>query len=315
MFIMIVMSKFHENKKHLLDQLGLHHLRALDAILEAGHITRASEKLGISQSALSHQLARLREVMDDPLVVRSRRGVVPTPRAEALAEPLRRALAELEHVMTPAEEWEPSTAQRRFRLSLPEHFIPMILEKILPVLEDEAPGIELDVRSFPGLQIAKALEDGEVDLVGTSMSLATETLRSRPLFTSDLACAVRKKHPLVGKVMDLDTYCQLSHVLISPRGDASGIVDKHLAKLGRKRYIQITTAYFMTAPLLITCSDLILTGPRQMLQFMAKREPLRVLEIPKELAIPTFELGLLWHERVHKDPGHQWLRKLLSQAI
>ncbi len=307
------------NRSHdvtqMLEQLGLHHLRALDAILETGNVTRAAAQLGLSQSAISHQLSRLRDVIGDPLVVRARGGVVPTPRAAAMAAPIRRALAELEHAIAPERAWDARTAQRRFRLAMPEHYAPVVLTELLPRLEKEARGIDLHLHPVPAGNIGPALEAGRVDLVLGDTRAAPPALKSRSVITDGLACAVRRNYRRVRAPLDLDTYCQLSHLLISPTGDTSGIVDAHLAKSGRERRIQVTTPSFLAAPLIVASSNLLLTAPRRLLHFMSKRAPLRVLEAPKPLSLPRFTLGLLWHAQMDVDEGHRWLRGLMVTAL
>ncbi len=299
----------------MLDRLGLHHLRALDAIVATGSVTRASEQLGLSQSALSHQLATLRDVMGDPLVVRGKGGLVTTPRAQALAEPLRRALADLAGAINPSPPWDPASAQRRFVAAIPDHYVTVILANLLPRLQRDAPGIDIDVRSVGRSEMEIVLEEGRIDVAAGAIEVAPETLRSRRLRTEDFACVVRRDHPGVGETLDLDTFCALSHVLITPGGDVKGLVDSRLEALGRRRRIQVTTTHFLAAPLIVASSDLLLTGPRRLLQFMAERSELRLLEPPEVLMLPTFTMGLLWHERMHADEGHRWFREQLASSV
>ena len=296
------------------EQLGLQHLRALDAILETGSVTRAAAGLGLSQSALSHQLARLREVLDDPLVVRGAKGMVPTPRALALAAPLRRALVELELALTTGASWAPATSTRLFRLALPDAYATAVLPTILERVAQEAPGVDIDVRPLIGAPFVEALERGEIDLTGGATTLSSSNvLRWRAALKEDFASVVRLNHPEVGESLDLDTFCALNHVLISPDGGRGGIVDEALAALGRRRRVQLTIRYFLAAPLIVAASDLILTGPRSVLRYVCQRAPLRLVETPLEL--PGFQLGLFWHQRVQEDPGHRWLRDVVASAF
>lgn len=306
------MPKSHEGD---VEGLGLHHLRALDAVLTAGSVTAAARRLGLSQSALSHQLARMREVLGDPLVVRGSGGVVPTPRATQLAQPLREALQQLERALAPAVPWDPATARRRFRMALPDHYTPPVLARLLPRLADQAPGIDVDVHPLRRDHVAGALEDAQVELATGDMESAPEHLHSRPFVTTQFACAVRRDHPDVGDTLDLETYLRLGHVLISPAGDAVGLVDTRLTKLGRARRIHVTTSHFLAAPFVVSTSDLALTAPAALLHFMAEREPLRVLPPPPELELPSFSLGLLWHARLDADPGHRWFRAQVAASL
>ncbi len=295
----------------ILNELGLHHLRALDTILREGSVTRAADTLGLSQSALSHQLARLRDVLGDPLVVRGGTGVVGTPRALALKGPLRDALAELERAIRQDDRWDPDTAQRRFAIAMPDHFALLILTDLLPRIEKAAPGVDVLVHSADGVN----LDVGPVELVLGGLQFAPAGLKTRALVSTSFACAVRRDHPTVGKGMDLDTYCGLDHLLISPRGRPGGIVDDALADLGRDRRIRAATASFVAAPLILQSTDMVLTAPRRLLQFMAQREPLRLMEPPAGLTLPTFRLALWWHPRHHADEGHRWFRSLIANAF
>ena len=305
----------HTNESGVLDQLGLHHLRALDAILEVGSVTRAASRLGLSQSALSHQLARLREVLGDPLVVRGSGGVVPTPRAQELASPLRRALVELEQAMTPSAAWDPGSAVRRFRVAMPEHYAPLLLGAVLRRLATVAPGIDLAMCPVALGDAARALEEGAVELAVTGLKWAAAGLKGRALLTDELGCATRQGHPSSSAPLDLETFCELDHLLISPSGATTGIVDTHLAAIGRSRRVRATTPSFLAAPLIVAESDLILTAPRRLLSFMARHVPLDVLDAPPALSLPPFRMGMVWHPRMHHDDGHRWLRAVFAETF
>lgn len=296
-----------------LERLNLQHLRALDVLLTERSVTRAAQRLGMTQSAVSHALRGLREILDDALLVRGAGGMLPTPRAEALRTPLARALRDLESALSASQSFDPE-APRTFRVAMSDAFTLLLLPELMAIVRAEAPGLDLDVRPSPRGRPAQALERGEIDLALVVGTLPEgSSLRTRLLARGELACVVRSDHPRVGATLDLDTFCALPHALISPRGEGPGVVDSVLDALGRSRRIHLRIRYFLAAPLLIARSDLILTGPRRLMQRLANMASLKVLEPP--LALPGFTTHLLWHARMHDDPGHRWFRDAVLRSV
>jgi len=301
------------NQASILTQLNLTHLRALDALLAERSVTRAAQRLGLTQSAVSHALRGLRHVLDDPLLVRGTGGMVPTAHAEALAAPLHRALRELESALATSPGFDPATTRRTFTLAMGDGYTLTVLPALLRALRTEAPGIDVDVRPAPGGLPGPALARGDVDLaLGVATPPGAE-LRTRALFDDDFAVMVRHDHPEIDDHIDLDTYCRLPHALMSPSGSGPGVMDRLLGELGRSRRVVLRIRYFLAAPLVVADSDLILTGPRRQLEAMARIAPVRILDPP--LASPTFTHRMLWHARAHDDPGHRWLRRTLRAAV
>ncbi len=293
-----------------LERLNLHHLRALDALLAERSVTRAAGRLGVTQSAVSHALRGLRETLDDALLVRGPGGMVPTPRAEALAAPLRRALGDLEAALDESPVFAPATSRRTFTLGMGDGFTLTILPPLLAHLRISAPGVDLNVVPVPGGRTASVLTHSDLDLTFGVMVPEGDGLRTRALFDDDFACLIRRDHPEVGEQMDLDTYCRLPHALMSPSGSGPGIVDRVLAESGRSRRVALRIRYFLAAPLVVAHSDLVLTGPRRQLVRLAEHAPLRVLDPP--IALPTFTRRIFWHARLQRDPGHRWLREVVA---
>ncbi len=295
-----------------LEQLNVHHLRALDAILAERSVTRAAVRLGITQSAVSHALRGLRDALEDPLLVRGAGGMVPTPRALALQQPLHRALNDLEAALSDGPTFDPATSTRTFRLLMPDSFTLSVLPGLLDLLASEAPGVDLDVRPPP--LGGSGLEGGDADLSFVVGKRAfSPSLRKRTLFDGRLACIVRRDHPEVSDELDLDTYCALPHALMSPLGSGPGIIDGELAKIGRSRRVHLRIRFFLAAPLLIARSNMVLTGPRDLLEAFVPLAPVRLLEPP--VHAEAFQASMLWHERNHEDPGHRWLRQSVVRAM
>ncbi len=293
-----------------LDALNLNLLVALDALLDEGSVNGAARRLGVSPSAASHSLARLRGLLGDELLVRTPTGMVPTPRAEALAPPLRRALLELRRVVFDPPGFDPATARRTFRIATTDLFA-VVLAPVIARARAEAPGVDLELTG-DGADPTRGLDEGAVDIAIGVTRAGLESLVRRVLYTERFVCLVRADHPGLDPEsggLDLDTFCRLPHALISPRGRGVGVVDEALARLGRQRRIALRTPSFLAAPFALEQSDLVLTAPHRLARALAASRPLRVVEPP--LTLPGFELCLFFHERVRDDPGHRWLRGLV----
>ena len=294
-----------------LGAINLNLVTALDALLAEGTVTRAAARTGVTQSAMSHSLQKLRDMLGDPLFVRGPAGLVPTARAAALREPVRRGLVELSRALA-STDFDPRDATRTFTVSSGDFFSALLLPPLLDILFREAPGVDLNVRPSDAQRDLHLLEAGELDGAILVPVAERTTLRRVRLFTETFACLVREDHPDVGDTLSLETFARLSHALISPRGSGPSFVDDALAALGLSRRIALRIPFFLAAPMIIARSDLILTAPRRVALQFAKTLPLRVMEPPLPLA--SFGVHLVWHERDDADPAHAWLRKTICRA-
>jgi DNA-binding transcriptional LysR family regulator len=291
--------------------LDLNLLRALDALLEARNVTRAAEKLGLTQPAMSHALARLRGHLGDPLFVRVPGGVKPTPRAAALAVPLRQALAIIERAVSSPGAFNPANASRSFTITTDDYLERILLPPLLKNLWKVAPGVDLRIMQA-GPRMADELVEGQVDMV-ISVAGAIGPLASiytQSLFTERFLCAMRKGHPLAKKKLTLEQYVSYPHTLVAPGGRPSSVVDRALGKLGRSRRVAITVPHFLAAPAIIASSDAILTMGERLAKAVSK--DLHLTEAP--LALPGFTVAMFWHERHQADQAHQWFRALVAGA-
>lgn len=296
-----------------LGRLSLHQLKVLLTLLEERSVSAAARRLGVTQPAVSHSLRALRETLDDPLLVSGARGMVPTPRALALAGPLRRTVRELEVLLGGGAAFDPAATRRTFVLATWDGLTLSLLPGLLRRARTDAPGIELDVRPVPPAGSALALEEGTVDLSVEVRPRDVPGLRQRALFDDAFVCLVRADHPEVGDTLDLETFVRLPHALISPQGEGSGVVDRRLAELGRARHVAMRIRYFVAAPLIVARSDLVLTAPRSLAESLVGLAPLRVVAPPVEL--PGFTTFLVWHERADQDPAHKWLREAVVSVV
>lgn len=293
--------------------LDLNLLAALEVLLAERNVTRAARKLGLTQSSTSHALRRLREALGDPILVRAGRSMVPTPRAEALAAPLGRALAELRRVVRHEATFEPSTSTRAFTLACPD-LVVSFLPGLVASLAREAPRVRLDVRMSAGVDIGAALAASAFD---AALAPASEEeapgLARRILGRVSFCVLARRRHPaLSAKPWDLDAWLRYPHVVVHTGSSGPGVIGAALERAGRSRTIGMTAPSFLVAPFVVAESDLLFAAPRELSAGIARRLGLAVLDLP--LAIPKIPVALVWHERMQSDPGHAWLRDRLSDA-
>lgn len=296
-----------------LANFNLNLLLALDGLLAERSVTAAARRVRVTPSAMSHSLGELRELLGDPLLVRSGRAMVLTPRAEALVGPLHKLLLETQRLLQGGAAFDPMTAERRFVIAAPDFLATMLLPPLLDAAAREAPRVTLEIVPSARRGNAWLLETGDLDLALGAIVDQAPSIRRIDLCTEGFACAARKGHPTIDGSLDLDTYVATPHLLIT-LGDDTGPtwIDQALAKLGKKRQVAARIRYFMTAPLVIARSDLLLTGPSMLIRYFAELVPLQVLAPP--IALPTYPEEAYWHERFDGDPAHTWLRKLVKET-
>lgn len=291
--------------------LDLNLMVVLHALLTEASVTRAARRVALSQSAASHALSRLRAQLGDPLLVRSGRRLELTPRARTLLPALERGLAEIDGALTGEPAFDPATTRRAFTLGLADYFQATVLPPLLARLSREAPQAGLAAVPFPDL--FARMEAGTMDLAMMADAELPPGFSMQGLFSDGFVCAVRKGHPLVrGPRLSMATYLKLGHVLVAPAGQSGSIVDTALERRGLRRHVALRISSFLTAPIVVSQSDLISTGPERILRPLAARYPLRLLPPPLRLA--RFNLQLVWHDRWQNDPAHRWLRHLIGEV-
>jgi DNA-binding transcriptional LysR family regulator len=303
-----------------LTKLDLNLLPTLDALLEARSVTGTAERFGITQSAMSHRLARIRELFDDPLLVSAGDELVLTPKAESLQTQLRLALDQLRRAVDPEPEFDPKTAERTFVLAAADLAEVSLLPALLQYLGRAAPGVNVRMAGRR-LVAGDALAEGKVDLAiapgeGSIPGVGlgdVRGVRQRKLLTEGFCVLVRKDHPRVRRRLTLKRYLAETHVLVAPQGEPGGLVDLILERRGLGRHIAVQVASFLSAPFLVASTDHLLTCPRSLGIATSKPLGLRMLEPPLEL--PQGSVFAYWHERTHHDPGHQWFRDALFELV
>ncbi len=303
-----------------LARLDLNLLVAFDAMLTERNVTRAAAKIGLRQSAMSHNLARLRTLFGDELLTRTPNGVRPTPRAMELAEPLRAALADIQALVSRKEPFFPQTADRFFRIGLPDSMEVLLMPHLLAYFRDVAPGLRLRFQATgdPG-QILDDLDADRLDLaigIGPLPEGAAHH-KTRLLQTGHFVCMYNAALVQVSSPITLDDYVRLPHVLTSVRQGERGVVDDALARLGLKRVVALTTPRFLAVPFLVRGAPVITTMHAQLARLFAETLGLS-LSVPP-VALPDMPITLLWHASYDHDPAHVWLRhtviRLAAEAV
>jgi len=298
-----------------LASLNLNVLVALDALLDTRNVTAAARRVGVSQPAMSRSLKSLREMFDDPLLVRGKHGLLLTPRAALVREPLRRSLTDLTGVIAGRGDFDPATSTRRFIVEMPDYLMGLLGPALCDRVTREAPAVTLDVRLAERTDIFARLEAGTSDIIVHACLEPPSGLRGLGLVRDRFACAVRRGHPAAPKTkkMSLRTFAGLPHCLIAVSDEAQvGSVDLALEEHGLRRHVACRVRSFLAAPMIAAQSDAILTGPARLLRWFAERYPLEVFEPP--VSVHDFEYIALWHERFAAEPAHAWLREVLATA-
>jgi DNA-binding transcriptional LysR family regulator len=304
----MLMYMVHDGK---LSSIDLNLLVVLEALLHERHVTRAAARVGLSQSATSHALTRLRELYGDPLLVRSGSKLALTPRAHALVPVIARALAELHGTITGEPGFEPNASERTFRLGADDYSQAMLVPPLLARLEREAPGVNLSFVHGPNL--LDQLGEGQLDLALVVGQGVPSPLSCQPVFSDGFACMVRKQHPSVKTKLSLSEYLELRHVVVAPSGAPGSVVDSELERRGKQRRVALRVSSFLVAPVLVSNSDLISTGPERLARRFARIYPIKLL--PPPLPVPRFTLNMAWHARLENDPAQMWLRRVVARIL
>lgn len=309
-------------KQTQLSQFDLNLLKVFAAVYRERHFTRAGRSLLISQSAVSHSLARLRTLFGDPLFVRTPDGMQPTALAERLAEPIRRALQSVGDALQVDRRFDPAEAEFEFTIGTTNLPPFRLLPELYRRLERDAPRSSLQLRNIPSVwpEVLAALDNGDVDVLLTIRTgspdrerlLESQRYHSANLFEDPLVCVVSRDNPEVGETMDLETYARLPHLLIAPTRVSRTWVDDALEAKGLHRRIAVTSPHASAIPILLDRTRLVATVALSMVWPFVEHGIVRTLPPPIE-CIPH-EYQMIWSARTELDPALGWLRNLISEV-
>ncbi len=292
--------------------VDLNLLVVLDALLRESSVTLAAKRVGLSQSATSHALGRLRRLLNDPVLVRTPRGMALTPRAAGLAAPVRSALDQLETSLAPPMPFDPGKSTQGFSLLLEDAgqvgLLPLLAERF----KSEAPGVDLHIHPAAAGSPSDAVATGTVDLALAVSPQPTEGIHTEVVFTTPYVSIVRSDHPEVGKRLTLKRFCELGHIVIAGPGSVDPEIDRRLAAASRSRRAALAVPSLLPIPWLVARSDMIATVPALLLGLDHERLPLARHTPP--IPIDATTGSLIWHERTHHDAAHRWLRDVVREA-
>lgn len=284
-------------------------LVALDALLQESSVTRAATRLGVTQSAMSQTLARLRHQFDDPILVKVGRQMEPSPFGLRMKARLRAAVSELEALVGDRPAFDADTASDRFVLAMADYLAVILFPPLARAVSARAPKVDLAVRALDATSVAPELQAGHVHLYVGVVAETERALEVRRLFTDRLRVLVRTGHPLAARTLDIAAYAEAPHVLVSPRRERGSIIARALEEAGHARRVAVEVPYFSLLPGLLLASDVIATVPERIAEMFANQFPLAILEPP--LSLPEIETCMAWHPTYAADPAQVWLRDLV----
>jgi DNA-binding transcriptional LysR family regulator len=285
-----------------LRRIDLNLLVTLEALLTERNVTRAAQRLHLSQPSVSVQLRKLRQIFADPLLSPAPGGMSPTTRGQSLLQPLRTALADMGRVLEPRPRFDPSTAGITWQIAAADYAEYAILMPLLTHTRKAAPGVRIAVREAAHSRMIRLL----------ALEAAPEHLHSRVLFKEHYVLVARIGHPALKRKLTLDTFCQLEYVIVSPDGGGfRGITDTILESRGRKRRVVLSVPHFLFVPEVVARTDLVAMLPSRLMK--DRSDHVRIIVPP--LSIPAYEMGMIWHERSHLDPAHTWLREQVCRTV
>ena len=295
-----------------ISRVDLNLLVVFDTIHAEAGITRAAERLHLSQPAISHALARLRHQFGDPLFVRQGQSMVPTPLARSLAGPVREALRSLEAALQDTEPFDPATSRRRFVLGMRADLEAVLLPALLREMWARAPGIELAAVRLDRRRLAADLASGQLDLALDVLLPSAQSLRQRRLPPDALVVAVRRDHPVASGLPDLETYLALDHILVSSRRRGGSLEDLALQRLGVQRRVRLRCQQTFTALSVVAGTDLAVTLPASQAAVVNRAFDHALLPLP--LPAPALERILYWHDGTTASAAHAWLRACVARV-
>jgi DNA-binding transcriptional LysR family regulator len=273
----------------------------LRALLETRNVTLAGKRVGLSPSATSHALARLRDLLGDPILVRSGQKLVPTPRALSLHEPLGQALEAIERALTPSTPLEPARLQRSFRVETTDHVQFVLLRALDALVRASSPQVNVYLQSLQPDTFTR-LRDAAIDLaIGVYGELEPDVEREA-LFDDHLVAVVRKGHAALRGPMTLARFAAFDHLLVAPNGSPTGLVDRVLAERGLRRRVARTSSTFLDIAFLVAETNYVVSLPKTIATPLLARLDLATLEMP--LRLPSFTHSMIWHRRHTSDPAH-----------
>ncbi|WP_109482573.1 LysR family transcriptional regulator [Paraburkholderia sp. C35] len=297
-----------------LDHVDLNLLRVFQAIVEERSLTKAGERLALSQPAISYSLARLRTLFDDPLFIRTRSGMQPTPIALELASIVGRALDTVREALRYAESFDPATSTRTFRLSLSDAGEMAYLPAICEALHERAPRVKLSIEPLPVEEMEDALRSSKLDFAIGNLPMLMARTRHQLLFEETYVCMTRKRRGLpAGAALSHEHFLQASHVQVRSVEHSHHALDDALRAQGVGRNIALQLPHFVALPGVLAVTDLFATLPQRLAGILNRSDAFRIYTLP--VPIPQATVTMHWHEHFDEDDGIAWMRDLMAEMV
>ncbi|MDO6765456.1 LysR family transcriptional regulator [Agarivorans sp. 1_MG-2023] len=295
-----------------LGKINLNLLSALYYLLQEQSVTRAAEKMHLSQSAMSKHLAKLREVFGDPLLVRVQGQLQATPKGLELKAQVAPLLDSVENLLH-QQVFEPSLCQRTFTIATSDYVSEHLLPKVLGLIYEQAPQLNIELCNWDHTT-NRLLHSGEVDLGMTLPPKDSTELHATTLGTDRLVCLMHQQHPYLAlNTPSVADYCRYPHAIITTGADKNSHIDRYLQQQGFQRQIQFRASSYPATVQILSETRFILTLPAKIAQQLVKQRPLAIVDLP--FTVENFEYSLIWHHRNHHDPAHSWFRQQIHQAM
>jgi DNA-binding transcriptional LysR family regulator len=294
-----------------LSRVDLNLFVVFEAVFEERHVGRAAQRLKLSPSAISHGLGRLRGLLNDPLFLKHPKGVVPTARAEALAEVIGLVLVQARRVVGSADPFDARRSTRKFTIGAPDGIGAVVLPATLAAIRGDAPGIDVSIRDMQPLEMLAALDARVVDVALYPLDDMPVRCTTRVLYEEDFVVAARGGHPFAA-APTLESYCKAQHLLVSRTGDARGFVDQALAELGVSRRVMLTVPSFLWGLAIVAESDLLAALPRSLVRAHGERFGVVGVEAPADFG--RFRIHAVARDVAMMDLGITWLMEVLERS-
>ncbi len=282
------------------------------ALMDERNVTRAAERLGITQPALSNALNRLRDTLRDPLFIRERYGMRPTQLAEEMAPVVRTALAQFDELILGQQQFDPAEASRLFTLAPNSYAEFVLMPEVVARLRQRADGIKLRLIPFGSDLAETGAVSGSTEMVIGRITDLPDNIVVQHLMDDGLACVVRAGHPDIGDSISKEQYERLKHVNVLPPGRLRAGLFQALEQRGLRREVAVSVTHFLAVPEMIAATDYCTTLPSQICRRLARDPRLKVMPAPADLG--SFPVEIAWHVRYRHDPAHRWLRSLIAEV-
>ncbi|MFT5032088.1 MAG: DNA-binding transcriptional LysR family regulator [Bermanella sp.] len=295
-----------------INRIDLNLLVAFDAIFSEAGITKAADKLHLSQPAVSHALARLRELFDDPLFQRDGRKMVPTPKARGLIGTVQRTLRDLQIMFNDIERFDPASSEKTFTLGMRDLLEAGVLPKLAAHLTDKAPQINLSSVRLTRPDLEAELAAGALDVAIDILQPVSDVIHVRSIAQDRMVVVARRDHPHIGKRCTLDQYLGQGHIQLSSRRSGQSFEDVELSRLGIHRRIRLRCQNGYAAFRIVSESDFLLTIAENYARNLAPHFDVQIVPLPLDTS--PFDAYLYWHRNVDNDPGNMWLRQCIEET-